>query len=205
MFRDVSQPPADARVRNWFTRALSLTIAGVVSMLLLQAVPAYGHHRPNHTKPNESPSPSPSPSPSESPSASPGAPSRVTVSLKVGLSSAGAPLAACDVVVTEGAGALAVMDAAVAAGCIKSYQGYSNTDAWGYTWTRVTCINDICEGSPGLFQRTYWIQRANGGSYFFYQFSASDGAVLDLAFQDNVCVWYWVPPSSSGGTLCVWI
>lgn len=86
--------------------------------------------------------------------------------------------AACIVSVPEGANGIAVLGAAKASGCIKSYE-VKDTGFGPY----VACIDGICDGAA-----TYWRMTVNGGYtlYGVQEFSASAGKVLGFSYTQWV-------------------
>ncbi|HLG01591.1 MAG TPA: hypothetical protein VI916_14070 [Acidimicrobiia bacterium] len=80
----------------------------------------------------------------------------VTVHLDVDVVTA-APLADCDVSVPSGSSGLAVLDAAVANGCIESYE----TQTFGFG-KLVTCINDLCQTPDETLNAVNWTVFVDG-------------------------------------------
>ncbi len=85
----------------------------------------------------------------------------------------------CPVDVPAGANGLAVMDAAVAAGCIESYE----TEVYPFG-AYVRCINRVCAAPPEALFLTYWHMYENGvsTSYGVSDFVASSGDQLVFAY-----------------------
>jgi hypothetical protein len=92
-----------------------------------------------------------------------------TVHLDVNLAVA-APLASCDVGVPDGANGLAVLDAAVAAGCIDSY----DSATFPGLGEKVTCIDDLCETPDATLNALTWVIYVDG--------RAADLGVSSLTF-----------------------
>jgi hypothetical protein len=89
--------------------------------------------------------------------ARPAAADTVTVHLDVDVATA-VPMADCDVVVTSGANGLAVLDQAVADGCIDGYQ----TRTFTGLGEKVTCIDDVCETPDETLNALTWIVYVDG-------------------------------------------
>ena len=91
--------------------------------------------------------------------------------------------AACPLTVAAGANGVDVLEAAVAKGCITSYQ----TVAFEFG-TFVSCIDDVCgqtvAAPPVASAGTYWNMYENGVStwYGVDGFSAEDGDELAFAY-----------------------
>jgi len=107
--------------------------------------------------------------------------STTAVDFSVDLAGA-APIADCTVTVSTGANGLAVLDAAVADGCIDSYDTATFPGFGEY----VTCINDICEAVV-----TFWALYVDdefatkGVSSLSFP---SDGSAMGLSYEQ------WVVP-----------
>lgn len=87
---------------------------------------------------------------------------------------------ACPVSVAAGANGLAVLDAAVAKGCIRSYK--AETYSFG---AFVSCINEVCGAPPAALYLTYWEMSENGKcteDYGVSGFRADDGDELTFAY-----------------------
>ncbi len=98
-----------------------------------------------------------------------------------------ASLAGCDVEVpaeADGIDGIDVLDAAVASGCIDSYDKEEYAP-YGYF---VTCINDIC-GQFAVAAGTYWALSENGAP------SSTGASGLDLEDGDTIGFSYaaWTP------------
>lgn len=89
--------------------------------------------------------------------ARPAAAGTTTVHLDVDLATA-VPLADCDVVVPVGANGIAVLDQAVADGCIDSY----DTVTFAGFGEKVTCIDDVCETPEETLNALTWIVYTDG-------------------------------------------
>lgn len=64
----------------------------------------------------------------------------------------------CDLSVPSGSNGLAVLDGAVAAGCIESYETQTHPQFGAF----VRCINDICAAPDETFNITYWALYVDG-------------------------------------------
>jgi hypothetical protein len=81
-------------------------------------------------------------------------------------------VADCDVTIDEDGNGLDVLDAAVDAECIESYETTS------YEWGEfVTCINDVCGAPDEALNATLWSIYVGGG--------LSDKGVSDLSFPED--------------------
>lgn len=87
--------------------------------------------------------------------------------------------AACPLTVPLGANGIAVLNAAVANGCITSYQAQSFDFG-----TFVSCIDEVCGQTVAGTAGTYWNMYENGVSTFYGVdgFSADNGDELSFAY-----------------------
>lgn len=122
---------------------------------LLPAVSS-AHHRPDHQSGKPSPEVSPEPTPEPSPE-----PVIVNVELTIKVAHAAfrseTPDARiCAVRVVEGSSLRAVLDAAIATECIRSYEDEWFVEGWGRKYYRLRCLDDVCRAEPdGLIAR-WW-------------------------------------------------
>lgn len=107
-----------------------------------------------------------------------------SVTVKFGLSAGTyAPTgAACALNVAAGADGVAVLDAAVAAHCLVSY----DTVTFPGFGTFVTCLDEVCGEALTGTVGTYWNMYENSAStsYGVDLFTADDGDELVFAYQD---------------------
>lgn len=133
---------------------LIVLLAAVLAVVALLPGGALAHHRPDHHTGKPSPEPTSEPSPEPTPV-------MVNVELQVYIPvtwSVRHELNRCDVVVPEGANGLQVLDAALAIGCIESYE-----TEWGspwpweehYRWLRLRCVDDLCDQTPTVTTPAY--------------------------------------------------
>jgi hypothetical protein len=89
--------------------------------------------------------------------------------------------AACALSVPAGANGLAVLDAAVAQGCLVSY----DTVTYPGFGTFVTCLDEVCGNAGTGTVGTYWNMYENGAStwYGVDGFVADAGDELGFAYQ----------------------
>lgn len=104
--------------------------------------------------------------------ARPASASTATVHLDVDAATA-VPLADCDVTVPVDANGIAVLDQALADGCIDSYESVT----FAGIGEKVICINDICETPAETLNALTWIIYVDG--------SPSDLGVSDLRFPQH--------------------
>jgi hypothetical protein len=106
-----------------------------------------------------------------------------TVTVSFGLSAGTyAPTgAACPLAVTSGANGIAVLNAAVAAHCLVSY----DTVTYPGFGTFVTCLDSVCGEALTGNAGTYWNMYENGVStaYGVDGFTAANGKELVFAYQ----------------------
>lgn len=100
------------------------------------------------------------------------------VTLRVSLGDRSVAKAVCSVAVAEGADGVAVLDAAVAGGCIKSYK--IEDFGWG---DYLACVDGVCE-QPG----TYWAMYENRvyTSYGIREFYADPGDELWFNYEQYI-------------------
>ncbi len=85
------------------------------------------------------------------------------------------PIVSCQLSVTEGGDAIAVLDAAVAKRCIESYIAQITAGRYLY----ISCINRVCERDPGLLARAWW--ESGPSSY-----TATEGSEIHVYFSEYV-------------------
>lgn len=114
-------------------------------------------------------------------SAAPAEASTVTVKLGITAGAYAPTGAACTLEVSPGANGMSVLGAAVAKGCIVSYQ---TTTYAGYG-TFVRCVNEVCQVNEAT---TFWMMSENGvaTSYGVDGFSAQDGDELTFTYTSWV-------------------
>jgi imidazole glycerol phosphate synthase subunit HisF len=105
----------------------------------------------------------------------------VVVSLAISAGTYAPTGAACSLVVEAGADGVAVLDAAVAAHCIVSYQAQT-FPGFG---TFVSCIDEVCGSALTGTTGTYWNMYENGVStaYGADGFGADAGDELGFAYR----------------------
>ena len=105
--------------------------------------------------------------------------SAVTVNLALSAGTYAPTGAACALSVSAGADGLAVLDAAVAAHCITSYE----TQSFPFG-TYVSCIDSVCASVLTGNAGTYWEMTENGAATAFGVdgFSADSGDVLGFDY-----------------------
>lgn len=99
----------------------------------------------------------------------------------------------CVVRVEQGASAVTVLDAAVAADCMHSYErGYTNAE-WSVPDSYIVCVDETCNQSQGVRWEPQWV--AGGGREWTHYFNgnrmrylewfsgANDGDVVTLSYQ----------------------
>ncbi len=169
--------------------ALMLTLVMVAGTIITGwTSAASAHHRDGHNsgKPSASPTPTASPSPSPSPSPTPSAVNvRLEVQASAGINlQAGRqmPVKTCSVVVPGGATGQDVLNAAVAAGCIRSYQAAWSTPPGGSTpFNRLRCLDGICDNDVPSF---VWWSVPWDLDYSW----ATEGAVFEAYYGTSPCV-----------------
>lgn len=89
----------------------------------------------------------------------------------------------CALSIPADANGVAVLDAAVAAGCITSYE--TTTSSFG---TYLSCLNDVCGDTTSGLYLTYWSMYENGAytDYGVDGFRAADGDELTFAYKEGV-------------------
>lgn len=105
----------------------------------------------------------------------------VTLDVSAGEPAATVPWARCALTVDHGDDGVAVLDAAVAAGCIDSYET-SEDPNWG---TFLECIDQICGAPAEAMRITYWRMSVDGQmtSYGIDGYEAADGDVLGFSYS----------------------
>lgn len=113
--------------------------------------------------------------------ATPAHAANVTVSLALSAGRHAPTGAACTLSVPAGADGVAVLDAAVAQGCLLSY----DTVTYPGFGTFVTCLNEVCGHAGTGTVGTYWNMYENGAStwYGVDGFVADAGDELGFAYQ----------------------
>lgn len=113
--------------------------------------------------------------------ATPAQAANVTVTFGVSAGAYAPTGAACPLSVAPGSDGLAILAAAVASGCLLSY----DTVTYPGFGTFVTCLDEVCGDSTAGSVGTYWNMYDNGASapYGVDGFSAGDGDDLTFAYQ----------------------
>ena len=113
--------------------------------------------------------------------AAPAHAANVTVTLSVSAARYARTGAACTLSVPAGANGIAVLDAAVAQGCLVSY----DTVTYPGFGTFVTCLDQVCGNATAGSVGTYWNMYENGVStgYGVDAFSAASGDDLGFAYK----------------------
>lgn len=91
-----------------------------------------------------------------------------------------AELATCTMTVADGADGITVLDAAVTAGCIDSYE----TQTYAGIGTFVRCIDGLCGAPDEALNLTYWRMTENGSltAYGVDDFTAESGDELGFSY-----------------------
>lgn len=167
-------------------RCLIAFVAMLVAAVMFFPGGALAHHRPDHENGKPSPEPTSEPSPEPTPT-----PVMVNVELRVdipvGWRGPSHELNRCHVVVIEGANGLQVLDAAVATGCIESYETeWGSPWPWGSErWLRLRCVDDLCDQTftlAGVATR-WW----TGPNMALDDGFATEGAVMEAMYTKWVC------------------
>lgn len=161
----------------------------LATLVMVVAPPAVADHRSGHSHPGK-PSPSPSPdSPGKpSPSPTPEPPKLVNVTLEVATNlqrTDDVQTRACDLVVLEGSDGLKILQAALDARCIRSFE-VEQQDGWEGPASILRCLDDLCNswyGAPEYEVAVgfYW---SVGPQWNLLQGFASEGSVMTATYRD---------------------
>lgn len=151
-------------------KAPRTTVFVLLTMLaMLLAPPAVAHHRPDH----QTGKPSPSPSPTPTPTPVPPKPVNVTLEINVDLDyRAETETKSCNLSVLEGSNRLTILQAAVDAGCIRSFEVTS--------WNYLRCVDDLCNRQEYAAYITTGFNWEAGGNLM--EGSASEGSVMKATY-----------------------